>query len=96
MKKVSVIIPVHNSSKHIEQCLQSVVNQTYKNIEIIVVNDASTDTSVEIVKNIDDQRIKLIELKQNVGAALARNKGIEISTRRLHMFFRLRRLLGFR
>lgn len=80
MKKISVIIPMHNSSKHIEECLESVINQTYKNMEIIVVDDKSTDNCLEIVKNIKDNRIKIIELKENVGAANARNKGIEVST----------------
>lgn len=79
MKKVSVIIPMHNSSKHIKECLESVINQTYKNIEIIVVDDASSDNSVEIVTSINDSRIKILKLKQNVGAAIARNKGIEIA-----------------
>ena len=80
MKKIIVIIPMHNSSKHIIECLESVMNQTYKNIEIIVVDDASTDNSLELVKNIKDNRIKLIELKENVGAGMARNKGIEAAT----------------
>lgn len=80
MKKVSVIIPVYNSSKHIKECLESVINQTYKNIEIIVVDDASSDNSTEIIKNLNDPRINIIQLKQNLGVARARNKGIEIAT----------------
>ena len=80
MKKVSVIIPVYNSSKHIKECIESVINQTYKNIEIIVVDDASSDNSTEIIKNINDSRINILQLKQNVGVATARNKGIKEST----------------
>ena len=80
MKKITIITPMHNSSKHIVECLESVINQTYKNIEIIVVDDASTDNSLELVKNIKDNRIKVIELKENVGAGMARNKGIEAAT----------------
>ena len=80
MKKVTVITPMHNSSKHIIECLESVINQTYKNIEIIVVDDFSQDNSLELVKNIKDNRIKVIKLKQNVGAGMARNKGIEAAT----------------
>ncbi len=80
MKKVSVIIPVHNSEKYILECLNSVINQTYKNLEIIVIDDKSTDNSINIIKSIKDKRIKLIELEKNSGAAIARNKGIEIST----------------
>ena len=78
--KVSVIIPVHNSSKYILECLNSVINQTYRNLEIICIDDKSTDDSVSIIKNIKDKRIKLIELNINSGAAIARNKGIEAST----------------
>ena len=78
--KVSVIIPVHNSEKYLLECLNSVINQTYKNLEIIVIDDKSTDNSVNIIKNIKDKRIKLIELSINSGAAIARNKGIEAST----------------
>lgn len=96
MKKVSVIIPMHNSSKHIIECLESVIKQTYKNLEIIVVDDFSSDNSVELVKNIKDNRIKIIELKENVGAARARNKGIEAANRQIYLLFRFRRLLGFR
>lgn len=80
MKKVSVIIPVHNSEKYILECINSVINQTYKNLEIIIIDDKSTDNSVNIIKNIKDKRIKLIELSINSGAAIARNKGIEAST----------------
>lgn len=86
MKKVSVIIPMHNSSKHIEECVISVLRQTYKNIEIIIVDDASEDNCLELLKKIKDDRIKIIELKQNVGAALARNKGIENATGELICF----------
>ena len=80
MKRISIIIPMHNSSKHIEECLESVINQTYQNIEIIVVDDASSDNSLELVKNIKDNIIKILEIKENVGAANCRNKGIEEAT----------------
>jgi len=90
MNKVTVIIPMHNSSKHIKECVDSVINQTYRNLEIIVVDDKSEDNSVEIVENINDNRIRIIRLKQNVGASGARNKGIEEACRRLYLFFRFR------
>jgi len=80
MKKVSVIIPVYNSEKYILECINSVINQTYKNLEIIIIDDKSTDNSVNIIKSIKDKRIKLIELEKNSGAAIARNKGIQAST----------------
>lgn len=80
MKKVSVIIPTHNSEKYILECINSVINQTYKNLEIIIIDDKSTDDSVKLIKSIKDKRIKLIELERNSGAAITRNKGIEAST----------------
>ena len=80
MKKVSIIIPVYNSAKYITQCIESVINQTYKNIEIIIIDDNSTDESIEIIKKIKDKRIKLISIKQNKGVANARNTGIKKAT----------------
>ena len=78
--KVSVIVPVHNSRRYLKECLDSIINQTYKNIEIIIINDNSTDDSLKIIKTYNDKRIKLINLDKNSGVALARNKGIEVST----------------
>ena len=49
LEKISIIVPVYNSEKQLDKCLLSIVNQTYKNIEIIVVNDGSTDNSKEII-----------------------------------------------
>ena len=80
MKKVSIIIPMHNSSKYIEECVNSVLQQTYNNIEIIVVDDASEDNCLELLKKYNDNRIKIIELKKNIGAAEARNCGIDAAT----------------
>ena len=80
MKKVSVIIPVHNSEKYISECINSVINQTYKNLEIIIIDDKSIDNSINIIKSIKDKRIKIIELETNSGAAVARNKGIKAAT----------------
>ena len=80
MEKVSVIIPMYNSSKYILECLNSVLKQTYKNLEIIIIDDKSTDNSVDIVKKINDERIVLIEQDKNVGAASTRNEGIKKAT----------------
>lgn len=80
MKKVSVIIPMHNSSKFILKCLNSALNQTYKNLEIILIDDKSTDDTLDKVSLVKDKRIKLIKLDKNEGAAVSRNKGIEAST----------------
>lgn len=90
MKKVSVIIPMHNNEKFIRECLNSVINQTYNDLEIIIVDDASKDKSVEIAKKINDKRIKIIELGENKGAAVARNTGIKEAKRRIYLLFRCR------
>lgn len=73
---ISVVIPMYNRRKTIEKCLYSVSQQTYKNIEILVVDDCSSDESVQIVKNYLDDRVKLIQLDKNSGAQVARNRGI--------------------
>lgn len=80
MDKVSVVIPMHNSEKFIVECLNSVVNQTYTNLEIIIIDDCSTDDSINLVKSFSDKRIKLIKLKENKGVSYARNKGVKLST----------------
>lgn len=78
--RVSVIIPVYNAEKYLRECLDSVVNQTLKDIEIICVNDGSTDNSLQILEEYasQDNRIKIIN-QENQGAGAARNKGLEIA-----------------
>ena len=77
---VSVIIPVYNAEKYLRLCIESIVNQSYKNIEIIIINDGSTDNSGKICDAyaLSDNRIKVIHT-QNRGPAAARNTGIENS-----------------
>lgn len=76
---LSVIVPVYNGEKTIENCLRSILSQTLENIEIIVINDGSTDNTPEKVKSIKDARIRLISVK-NGGQGMARNIGIEEAT----------------
>ena len=71
----SVVIPLYNKEKSIFSTVQSVLNQSYKNFELIIVNDGSTDNSLNIVKNLNDERIKIID-KPNGGVSSARNAGI--------------------
>ncbi|MEZ4915501.1 MAG: glycosyltransferase family 2 protein [Chitinophagales bacterium] len=68
---ISIITPVHNSENYIEECINSVKEQTYTNFEMIIVDDFSNDQSVSIIKkNIkNDNRFNLVELKENKGAA---------------------------
>ncbi|MBR3627660.1 MAG: glycosyltransferase, partial [Elusimicrobia bacterium] len=79
--KVSVIIPIYNVEKYLKQCLDSVINQTFKDIEIICINDSSTDKSLQIIKEYQqkDNRIILIDLKENKGVSNARNEGLKIA-----------------
>ncbi len=64
---VSVCIPVYNGEKFIKETLDSVINQTYKNIEILIIDNCSTDNTVEIIKSFDDQRIRLLVNYENIG-----------------------------
>lgn len=77
---ISVVIPVYNTAPYLEKCLESVVNQTYQNLQIIIINDGSTDNSAEICQKFSekDDRIEFIN-KQNEGVSIARNIGIEKS-----------------
>lgn len=75
---VSVIVPVYNKEKYLKKCIDSIINQTYSNLEIILINDGSKDSSLEICYTYEkkDRRIKVIDQK-NAGPSVARNKGIE-------------------
>lgn len=77
--KVSIIIPVYKSENYLRKCLDSVCNQTLKDIEIICINDCSPDDCLEILKEYasKDDRFKIIDFKENKGAACARNAGID-------------------
>ena len=81
MDKISIIVPVYNNYNFLDKCLDSIINQTYKNIEIILINDGSTDNSLKKLKKYAkvDSRIILIN-KKNEGVSKARNDGIKIST----------------
>lgn len=78
---VSIIIPVYNVEKYIERCICSVINQTYKDLQIIIINDGSTDNSDEVCMrySMQDNRIKYIK-KTNEGLGLTRNYGLNIAT----------------
>jgi glycosyltransferase involved in cell wall biosynthesis len=79
--KVSVIIPVYNTEKYLRECLNSVINQTLHEIEIICVNDGSTDNSANILQEYCEKDHRIIVLSQeNKGAGAARNKGLEAAT----------------
>lgn len=81
MPKISIIVPIFNVEKYLSRCLDSLLNQTFKDIEIILVNDGSTDSSLSICKKYaeEDNRIHIIN-KENGGVSSARNEGIRISS----------------
>ena len=85
--KVSIIIPVYNASLYLEQCLECVINQTLKDIEIICVDDGSTDSSVSIINSYAqiDNRIKILQQK-NQFAGVARNTGLANATGKYIIF----------
>lgn len=78
MLPVSVIVPVYNAEKTLDKCIQSILNQTFTEFELVLVNDGSTDSSLTILKEYarKDERILLID-KENEGASLSRKKGLE-------------------
>jgi teichuronic acid biosynthesis glycosyltransferase TuaG len=84
--KISIITPVYNSSAFIADTIQSVLNQTYQNWELLLVDDVSTDDSVAVVQSFRDERIKLMRLEKNSGPAIARNTAIEAATGRFIAF----------
>ncbi len=83
---ISIIIPIYNKEKELQRCLNSILNQTYKKIEIILVDDGSDDNSIDICKkNIRDKRVLLLQ-KENGGVSSARNLGIKNATGEWIMF----------
>lgn len=84
---ISIVIPIYNAEQYLEECLQSVLCQTYSNIEVICVNDGSTDNSLEILKKHkqEDNRIVIVD-KQNTGVSEARNTGLSYATGKYVMF----------
>jgi len=84
---VSIIVPVYNAEKYLNKCLDSIVNQTYSNLEIILINDGSTDNSLSICNDYTnkDGRIIVID-KHNTGAADSRNEGLKKATGKYIMF----------
>lgn len=84
---VSIIIACHNASAYIDECLESLVNQTYQNVEIIICDDASSDDSWRILQKwyAKDKRMLLLRNEKNFGAGYARNKCLEVASGDFHM-----------
>ncbi len=79
-EKVSVIIPTYNREKTILRALQSVLNQTYSYLEVLLIDDGSTDNTADIIKGVEDERVKYIVLEKNGGPSNARNVGAQMAT----------------
>ena len=77
--KVSIIIPAYNTSIYITKAVESALEQTEKNIEVIVVDDASSDNTVEVVSKIVDKRLKILVNESNFGPSYSRNRGIKVA-----------------
>ena len=87
MAEISVIVPIYNVEKYLEKCLDTIINQTFKDIEIICVNDGSTDNSRKILAQYaqKDSRIKIVD-KKNGGLSSARNAGMKVATGDFYSF----------
>ena len=85
---VSIVTPLYNSERYIGETIKSVQAQTYTNWEMLVVDNCSTDGSVDVIRSFqnEDERIKLIQLKRNEGPAIARNTGIREAKGRFIIF----------
>lgn len=83
---VSIVVPCYNAEKFIEKTINSILNQSYKNYEIIVVDDGSTDDSIKILKNLNTKKINIINQK-NSGVSVARNTGMHKSKGEFIIFF---------
>ena len=87
--KYSIILPNYNSEKYIRRCIESVLNQTYKNFELIIVDDVSTDNSPDIIREYcSDPRVKFIELTEKRFNGGTRNFGIDLASGDYILFLR--------
>lgn len=84
---VSIIVPVYNAEKHLGECIESIINQSYENLEIILINDGSPDNSIEVLREYEkkDKRIIVVD-KENEGVAKTRNRGIDLATGKYLVF----------
>lgn len=86
-KLISIIIPVYNTEIYLRECIDSILQQTYSNLELIIINDGSVDNSLQIIKSYEqrDDRIKIID-KKNAGVSSARNDGLDYTSGEYIMF----------
>ncbi|GAB6524505.1 glycosyltransferase family 2 protein [Bacillus cereus] len=80
MHKVTVLMPVYNGEKYLKESVDSILNQTFKDFELLIINDGSTDNSMEILRSYNDSRIRIITNEQNLRLIKTLNKGIDLAT----------------
>lgn len=76
---ISILMPVYNGEKYLREAIESILNQTYKKFEFIIINDGSMDKSVEIIQKYEDSRIRLIHNKENMGLIFTLNRGLDLA-----------------
>ena len=79
-KPITVLMPVYNAEKYLREAIESILNQTFQNFEFLIINDGSTDKSLEIIKEYKDNRIKIINNEKNLGIVKTLNKSIELAS----------------
>ena len=84
-KKVTIVVPVYNAEKYIAKCLDSILNNTYKNIEVILINDGSKDNSQKILNEYQKKYPQqlIVKEQENKGPAETRNEGLKLASRRI-------------
>lgn len=75
--EVTVFMPVYNSAEYLEDAVKSILNQTYRDFELLIIDDGSIDKSLEIIKSFDDSRIRLLKNEKNMGVPFTRNRGLK-------------------
>lgn len=79
MSTVTVVIPVYNGERYVKEAVRSILDQTWSDFELLIIDDASTDRSMEIIGSLGDPRIKIVRHDTNMGIAAARNRGLELA-----------------
>ena len=77
--KVTVLMPVYNCEKYLRESIESILNQTFKDFEFLIINDGSSDKSAEIVESYNDNRINFVQNEKNIGLAASLNRGLDIA-----------------
>src|SRR5437867_1168505 len=80
---LTVLMPVYNASKHLREAIESILGQTFTDFEFLIIDDGSTDNSIEIIRSYNDPRIRFLVNEHNLGISATLNKGIELSSTEL-------------